>query len=36
MMDKSQRSKGQTKDFSRKRHLSNLHNNNNGSKKELI
>jgi len=35
-IDKSQRSRGQTKDFSRKRHLSRLHNNNSGLKMELI
>jgi len=36
IMDKSQRSKGQTKDLSKRRHLSGLHNSNSGLKKELI
>jgi len=36
IMDKSQRSKGQTKDFSKKRCLSKLHNSNSGLKKELV
>jgi len=35
-IDKSQRSKGQTKDFSRRRCLSELYNNNSSSKMELI
>ena len=34
--DKSQRSKGQTKNFRKKRHKSKLYNNNNGLKKELV
>jgi len=36
IMDKNQRSKGQTKDFSRKKCLSELHNSNSGLKKELV
>ena len=36
IMNKSQRSKGQTKNFNRRRHLSRLHNNNSGLKKELV
>jgi len=36
IIDKSQESKGQTKDFSKKRHLSELHNSNSGLKKELV
>jgi len=35
-IDKSQKSKGQTKDSSSKRHLSELHNNSSSSKKELV
>ena len=35
-INKSQKNKGQTKDLSRKRHLSGLHNNNSDLKKELI
>jgi len=35
-MNRSQRSRGQTKDFSRERHLSRLHNSNSSSKMELI
>jgi len=35
-MDRNQRSKDQTKDSSRKGHLSELHNNSSGSKMELI
>jgi len=36
LIDRSQRSRGQTKDFSRERHLSGLYNNSSGSKMELI
>jgi len=36
LMDKSQRSKNQTKDSSRKRCLSKLYNNNSDSKMELV
>jgi len=35
-MDKSRRSKSQTKDFNRRRCLNRFHNNNNGLKMELI
>jgi len=35
-MNKSQRSRGQTKDSSRKRYLSELYNNNNSSEMELV
>jgi len=35
-IDKSQRRKGQTIDFSSKRHLSNPHSKNSGSKIELV
>ena len=35
-IDRSQRSKGQTKDSNKERHLSRLHNNNNGSEIELV
>jgi len=36
IMDKNCRSVGQTKNFSKKRHLNGLHNSNNGLKKELV
>jgi len=35
-MDRSQKSKGQTKNSSKERHLSGLYNNNSGSEMELI
>jgi len=35
-VDKSQRNRSQTKDFSREKHLSELHNSNNDSEMELI
>jgi len=35
-VDRSQRSKGQTMDFSRERHLSGLHNNSSSSEMELV
>jgi len=35
-INKSQRSRGQTKDFSRERHLNKLHNNNSGLEMELV
>jgi len=36
LIDKSQESKGQTKDSSREKHLSELHNNNSDSEIELV
>jgi len=36
LMDKSQKSKGQTKDSKSKRHLSGLHNNSSSSEMELV
>ena len=36
MIDKSQKSKGQTIDLSKRKYLSGLHNNNSGLRKELI
>jgi len=36
IMSGNRRNKGQTKDFSKGRHLSKLHNNNSGLKKELV
>ena len=35
-IDRSQRSKGQTMDSNKERHLSGLHSNNSGSKMELV
>jgi len=35
IINENHRSKGQTKDLSRRKHLSGLHNNNSGSKKKL-
>ena len=36
IISRNHRSKGQTKDFNKRRHLSKLHNSNNGSRKELV